>query len=189
MARVLIVYATTEGRARLVADHLAERVRAGGQRVDVIDAAALPPGFLADGYHGALVCASIHYGRHQRAIRDFVRRYRSFLDAVPSAFISVSLSARRPDMERYRQELRRHLDDFHRDTGWRPGLETNVAGALVYSRYGPFKRRLLQLLMWFSGGPTDPSRDYEFTNWENVDRFAESFLGALSTPAARRANE
>lgn len=179
MARLLIVYATTEGRARMVADHLAERARTAGQRVDVVNAAALPAGFLADGYHGALVCASIHYGRHQQAIRDFVRRYRGFLETVPSGFISVSLSARRPDLEAYRRELHRHLDDFHRQTGWQPQLETNVAGALVYSRYGPVKRRLLQALMWFSGGPTDPSRDYEFTNWDEVDRFAEHFLAAL----------
>jgi menaquinone-dependent protoporphyrinogen oxidase len=32
------------------------------------------------------------------------------------------------------------------------------------------------------GGPTDTSRDYEYTDWEAVDRFADAFAAKLQMP-------
>jgi len=32
------------------------------------------------------------------------------------------------------------------------------------------------------GGPTDTSRDHEFTDWTAVDRFAHQFAAALTEP-------
>ena len=30
--------------------------------------------------------------------------------------------------------------------------------------------------MYFSGGPTDLSKSYEFTDWKEVDRFADEII-------------
>jgi menaquinone-dependent protoporphyrinogen oxidase len=34
------------------------------------------------------------------------------------------------------------------------------------------------------GGPTDSSRDYEFTNWDDVTRFAQEFATQMRQAAA-----
>jgi hypothetical protein len=46
------------------------------------------------------------------------------------------------------------------------------AGKLAYSRYGFFKRQLMRYIAWREGAPTDARRDYEFTDWTAVRRFA-----------------
>ena len=56
------------------------------------------------------------------------------------------------------------------------GLTARVAGALVYSRYGWFKARMLRRIVAKNGGDTDMSRDYEYTDWAAIDRFADDVL-------------
>lgn len=34
------------------------------------------------------------------------------------------------------------------------------------------------------GGPTDTSREYEFTDWDAVDRFGQALADGLAAPAA-----
>jgi len=34
------------------------------------------------------------------------------------------------------------------------------------------------------GGPTDTSREFEFTDWDHVDRFAAELADALAEPTA-----
>jgi menaquinone-dependent protoporphyrinogen oxidase len=46
-----------------------------------------------------------------------------------------------------------------------------VAGALAYSKYSFFVKLVMKTIAWKAGGPTDTSRDYEFTDWATLDRF------------------
>jgi menaquinone-dependent protoporphyrinogen oxidase len=46
------------------------------------------------------------------------------------------------------------------------------AGELDYQRYGPFDRYAVRLIMWLNKGPTDLKTKTEFTNWDEVERFA-----------------
>jgi menaquinone-dependent protoporphyrinogen oxidase len=46
-----------------------------------------------------------------------------------------------------------------------------VAGALVYSKYSFFTKLIMKTISRRAGGPTDTSRDYEFTDWVALDRF------------------
>jgi menaquinone-dependent protoporphyrinogen oxidase len=47
-------------------------------------------------------------------------------------------------------------------------------------------RRLIKLISWQAGGPTDTSRDYEFTDWEAVDRFAATLATGLAKAGRAR---
>lgn len=51
----------------------------------------------------------------------------------------------------------------------------SFAGALQYREYNFPTRTLMRLLMRRGGHPTDTSRDYEYTDWVAVDRFADDF--------------
>jgi menaquinone-dependent protoporphyrinogen oxidase len=182
MARILIVYGTTEGQTRKIAQRIAAVAQARGHEARTVDSATLS-GPLSGGEHDAiLVGASLHRGRYQSALEGFVRTNLALLNSLPSAFFGVSLVAASRDPE-HRKEADRLIERFLAETGWRPARTASLAGALPYSRYGVLKRLLMRLIVWREGGDTDSSRDYDYTDWGAVDGFARSFLGEVAEPA------
>jgi menaquinone-dependent protoporphyrinogen oxidase len=124
-----------------------------------------------------MVGASIHYGRHPRLLRTMIRRQRAALAERPGAFFSVSLSAGGPGAKP--AAAQRYLQRFLRETGWQPRQAASFAGALQYSKYGPLKRLVMIAFVGLAGGETDTSRDYEYTDWDSVERFANDFAQLL----------
>ncbi len=179
MAKILIVYGTTEGHTAKIARHIAQLATGRGHAVEVVDGRRAPQGIAPGAFDAVMVGASIHFGAHPRCVRAFVRAHRPLLEQLPSAFFSVSLAARGP-RERQLREARDNVRKFLRQTGWQPGRTAMFAGALCYSRYSPVKRPVMRLFMKLAGGDTDPSRDYEYTDWDAVTRFAEAFLDTLA---------
>ena len=57
-------------------------------------------------------------------------------------------------------------------------LQVLFGGELDYQRYGLFNRYVIRLIMKINGGPTDLNTKVEFTNWDEVNRFAGRY-GAL----------
>ena len=183
--KVLVVYGTTEGQTKKIADALADALASRGALADVRAAGDQPP--APGGYAGVVVAASVHAGQYQRPVRRWVRAHRDTLDAMPAAFVSVCLGVLQHD-EKTRRDLERILDGFVAETGWRPSLVTHVAGALPYTRYGWLKRVIMKRIVGKAGGDTDTSRDYEYTNWADVRRFADDFCQGLEpAPLARSA--
>lgn len=183
MARLLIVYGTTEGHTRKVAERIAGAVRAHGHLADVLDTATDPAPAEPDEYDGVVVAASLHYRRHQPAIVRFVRGSLHALQRLPTALFSVSLSAARHDPA-HRAAARKCVNDFLDETGWRPDRTFLVAGALPYSRYGFLKRQVMRWISRREGGDTDTSRDYEYTDWEALRSDVEDYLqGVVRSPA------
>ena len=68
--------------------------------------------------------------------------------------------------------------------GWHPDRVACFAGRLAYTQYGFVKRLVMQWISRKEGAPTDTSRDYEFTNWGDVDQLAEEVKGFLQRQAA-----
>jgi menaquinone-dependent protoporphyrinogen oxidase len=171
MARVAVVYATTEGQTARIAERVASVLADRGHDPTLVHAAHPPPRFALDEYGGVVVGASVHVGRHQKAVARFVRDHRDALADRPSAFFSVSLTAAAgtPESDATAREL---AADFLADTGWTPDVTAVFAGALRYSEYGLLTRFLMRRIARNYGGGTDTSRDYEYTDWAAVERFA-----------------
>jgi menaquinone-dependent protoporphyrinogen oxidase len=55
-----------------------------------------------------------------------------------------------------------------------------VAGALPYTRYNRLTRWAMKRIVTKAHGDTDTSRDYEYTDWNDVRQFARDFAGALN---------
>ena len=83
------------------------------------------------------------------------------------------------------ENVQQTIERFCQQTDWRPERIKPVAGALLYTKYGVLKRLVMKLIVKQQGGPTDTSRDYDFTDWEALARFAEEFADELV--AAERA--
>jgi menaquinone-dependent protoporphyrinogen oxidase len=177
MSRTLILYATTEGQTARIAERIAQTLRRSGHAAETCPAMGATARLEAAKYDGVIVGASIHYGRHPRYLRSLVRLQRAALEARPSAFFSVSLSGGGPGAKP--KAARRYLEVFLRQTGWHPRQTAAFAGALPFSKYGAFKRLLMVVFVGLGGGDTDASRDYEYTDWEAVERFAEVFAQRL----------
>jgi menaquinone-dependent protoporphyrinogen oxidase len=170
-ATVLVAYATTEGHTRTIAERIADVTTQRGATVTLVDVADPPADLDVASYDAVVVGGSIHAGHHQDALSRFVAAHRDALERAPSAFFSVSLTAASDDAES-RRVVDDYLVEFLNDVAWTPDRTASFAGALKYSEYGVFKRLLMRRIARGFGGDADASRDYEYTDWDAVERFA-----------------
>src|SRR3954447_11264439 len=177
MPKVLILYASTHGHTAKIARRIADAVSEAAVEAEVEDArsaADLDPA----GYSGVIVGASIHGGHHQREVVDWAKRHGDALSRKTTAFFSVRLVAAE-DTDESREATRKFIDDFVDETGWAPGTTTTFAGALQYREFDHFTRTLIRLMMKRGGHPTDTSRDYDYTDWDAVERFGRDFAAEV----------
>jgi menaquinone-dependent protoporphyrinogen oxidase len=175
MSRIMIPYGTCEGHTALIVACIADVIRNEGHEAFpvVIEREDAP---APDGYDAVAVGASVHRGRHQVAVEEYVRKHRAALERLPSAFFSVSLAVADGSAEG-RREADRYVEEFFRQTGWRAGMVGLFAGALLYTRYGFFLRWIMKRIARSRGSTdTDTSRDYVYTDWEAVRSFAREFV-------------
>jgi menaquinone-dependent protoporphyrinogen oxidase len=180
MARVLIVYGTTEGHTAQIADRIANVIRGEGHEVELRESKEVRKQELTGGFDGIIVGGSVHAGAHQSSVVEFAKRNRAILERTPSAFFSVSLTAADPD-EEAAAETQTMLDKFCRETGWQPQRVEAIAGALVYTQYNIFMRHMMKLIQKQQGRTQlDTSQDYDFTDWGAVERFARDFAANIA---------
>jgi menaquinone-dependent protoporphyrinogen oxidase len=187
MKPILVLYATREGQTRKIADHVAESLRAKGLLAEVRNAAEIREPFNVESFGASVIAASVHGGHHEREITTFVQKHREALAQMPSAFLSVSLSeAGAEDLNASAEKraqasaaAQQMLDSFLHETGFRPNIAKPIAGALVYSKYGPIVRLVMKRIAKSMGGPTDVSRDYEYTHWPTLDHYMGEFVASL----------
>lgn len=181
MPKILIVYASTHGHTAKIARRIGAALEHEGATVDLHDVGGEP---APSGYDAVVVGASIHAGHHQRELVGWAARHRGDLAAVPSAFFSVCLTAA-DDTEESRAATRGYIDDFVERTGWTPARTTTFAGALQYREYDFVTRLMMRLLMRHSHHETDASRDYDYTDWDAVERWAHELSTQISRPLER----
>jgi menaquinone-dependent protoporphyrinogen oxidase len=192
MNPVLVLYATREGHTRLVADFAAAVLLQRKIPTRVLCAKDAPGDLRLGDYAAALLAASVHVGKYESELVDFVTRHRSELDALPTAFISVSMAEAAAENAELSPEQRRGaaedvqqtIERFCEQAGWRPQRIKPVAGALLYTRYGVLTRLVMKFISKRAGGPTDTSRDYDFTDWDALARFTAEFAEELAAVAA-----
>ena len=168
-AHVLVAYATSEGQTEKVARRVAEELEAAGHDADLANLADGDPD--ASAYDGVIVGASVHAGGFQRAVTRFAEAEREALSGRPSAFFFLSLTAA-DDAAESREAVAGLGAAMEEETGWHPDEVAAFAGALRYSEYGPIKRFVMKRIAGSYGGGTDTSRDYEYTDWNEVAAFA-----------------
>lgn len=164
--KVLILYGTTEGQTRKVAQYLAEQSAQHGHIVSLYEANDNPPD--VEGFEVVIVCASVHVGRYQSGVAHYVKHHAAKLNAIKTAFVSVSLTAASEDEASW-IDLNHITETFLHYVGWNPSLVEQVAGALRYTQYDFFKKFTLRMIARRAGGSTDTSHDTEYTDWKQVN--------------------
>lgn len=184
--KVLLLYASRHGHTRRVAEFLAGALSKRGWEPELRDVASDPVAPLSE-YAGAILASPLRMGRHAKRLVSFARRHHRALAALPSAFVSVSLTqstveSATADAETRRQayeDLSIALGDFIEATEWHPRDTVRVAGALAYTRYNWFVRWMMKRIAKSQGGSTDTSRDHVYTDWDALERFAILFVDRL----------
>ncbi len=181
--KILIAFATGDGQTGRVAQRMADLISGAGHALVLANLMVGPQPDSGD-FDFTLVAAPVRYGKHHRAALAFCTANREALFARPSAFVSVSLSAAR-SRPGARREVAKALSHFIKTTAWVPTRIFAVAGALLYTRYSPFLRRVMRFFARLADRETDASRDYEYTDWPSVDAFTRELLASLPLPAQK----
>jgi menaquinone-dependent protoporphyrinogen oxidase len=145
-------------------------------------------------HSAAVLTASVHAGKHEREMVNFVKSHRAELETLQTVFLSVTLSQAGAEMPEAAPEARAHsssdvrmmIDRFIADTGWRPKWVKPIAGAIVYSKYNPLVKFIMRRIAKMAGAGTDTSRDYVYTDWKGLDRFLGDFAQQLSASSVSR---
>lgn len=179
--RILLVFGTRYGHTARVAARVATLLDELGYDADVRDVTRNPLDQPLAGIDGVIVAASVIFGRHQSGVEQFVRSHRDELEAVPSAFLSISGSAGSPRPDGA-TSARRQVELFLRRTGWKPRHTLCVGGAIAYTAYPRLMRWMMRAMMAREGGPTDTSRDHDRTDWTQLQDFVAEFTTLLPRP-------
>ncbi len=176
--KVLIVYATTEGQTRKIAQHIAARSRDLSHEVTICDSGAVTRRLDIKEFDAVFIAGSVHQERHQDSIIDFVIAHKEKLQGKTSAFISVSLSA---VLESGHDEAQGYVNRFMTTTNWKPDHILLLGGALRFGEYDYFKQQIVKHIVMKRGDEELSNQDYEFTDWEALDHFVDETLGSVST--------
>ena len=179
--KILIAFATGDGQTGRVVQRIADGFSGSGHTLVLANLLLAQPPPI-ESFDATLVAAPVRFGKHHRAALEFCKTNREALFARPSALVSVSLSAARA-RPGARREVAKALAHFVKVTAWVPTRIFTVAGALLYTKYGWFLRRVMRLFARMADRDTDISRDYDYTDWAAVDAFARELLASLPRAA------
>lgn len=168
MAKVLLLYSTTDGHTVEICMRLRSVIEDAGDSVELANLIDRPTLEGRD-FDKIVIGASIRYGKHQPAVYEFIKNNRGTLESTPAALFSVNLVARKP--EKNTPETNPYLQKFLRQIDWQPKNLAVFAGKVSYPDYSYFDRQMIRLIMWMTKGPTDPTAVIEFTDWDKVDEF------------------
>jgi menaquinone-dependent protoporphyrinogen oxidase len=177
MTSILVTYGTGQGQTAKVAAALTDVLDDEGFDVTtchVMDAADVD----VDEFDAVLVGASINNGEHQPSVRKFVAKHADALAARPSGFFQVSLASVFESGwvgRLFEDGAGEYVENLTAETGWEPDRVGLFAGALKYTQYDRSMRWTFRAAAFVFRLGTDTSRDYEYTDWADVDRFGREF--------------
>ncbi|MBL5932706.1 menaquinone-dependent protoporphyrinogen IX dehydrogenase [Lelliottia amnigena] len=167
--KTLILFSTRDGQTREIASYLASELKEQGIYADVVNLNRAEEIVWQD-YDRVVIGASIRYGHFHPAVDRFVKKHAATLNAMPSAFYSVNLVARKA--EKRTPQTNSYTRKFLLSSPWQPKLCAVFAGALRYPRYRWLDRFMIRLIMKMTGGETDTTKEVVYTDWQQVASFA-----------------
>lgn len=162
-----IIYSSVDGQTLKICNKLKEEFLQNNQKVELISI----NDFNEDvtNYERLIIGASIRYGVHNQKIIDFINTNKKQLDSIKTAFFSVNLVARKSNKSA--PGTNPYVIKFFKTIDWTPNIVEVFAGKLDYKKYSFFDRIMIQFIMWMTKGPTNTSKEIEYTNWDKVKEF------------------
>ena len=168
--KTLILYFTTDGQTKLIAERLAEHITHETELRSLREHANMTDEQLA-AFDQIVIGASVRYGHFNPLVYQFIAQHFAILNQKTTAFYGVNLTARKPN--RQTPESNTYIRKLLQKILWRPTHVEVISGALFYPRYSWFDRTMIRFIMKLTKGETDITREYEYTDWAQVERFAQ----------------
>jgi menaquinone-dependent protoporphyrinogen oxidase len=173
-------YASRDGQSRRIAERIASRLAEAGIAASPTGLTSATPPLSELSKPGPLVLvAAVRYGKHLPEARQLLANYRRLSSPPPLVLLSVNLTARKAGKQSAEGSvyLRKVIGKYQ----LKPVLAQAIAGRLDYPRYSWGDRQAIRFIMMLTGGPTDPTAQVEFTDWDQVDSLARR-IAELCTP-------
>jgi menaquinone-dependent protoporphyrinogen oxidase len=171
--RYLLIYGTTEGQTRKIAEFCSDRLAEAGYQVEIHDSRRRMVHLDISSFDAVILAGSVHQRTHQETLTNFVIAHRAQLQKIPTLLISVSLSIA---FENGEDEAKNYVREFVDYTGFEPNDVALVAGALRFDQYDYYMNQIVEHVVL--DNREDISEDREFTDWnvlgDTVDAFAAS---------------
>ena len=169
MFKFLIIYSTTDGHTKMICERI-KNFLTDGNLVELLSLEDAKKVDLSN-FEKIIIGASIRYGKHSKELYKFINLNKNILDKKKNAFFSVNVVARKP--EKNTVETNPYINKFLNISKWRPNKISVFAGKVDYPSYRFLDKYIIRLIMWFTKGPTDVTKSYEFTNWDEVKKFGK----------------
>jgi len=175
MTAILIAFASREGQTRRICQHIAQRIEAQGNEAHLVDLTAGAPEPPIPEHSGVIIAGSVHRGRVDQALSSYLMRNAPALGQLPSAFLSVSLSAASVN-----RDARAAIDEITQqvlyEVGWHPDETRHLAGAVDPAALNLLERCAVHAVTHHHGIDMERDGRTELTDWTVVDGFVSDFL-------------
>ncbi len=169
MSETLIIYSSKDGHTKTICLKILNLLKNPNLvKIIPLDQAET---FDLSKYEKIIIGASIRYGKHNKKVSEFVKKNINLLKLKKTAFFSVNVVARKPDKNSF--DTNPYVIKFLRDTNWKPNKVEVFAGKVDYPNYNFINKNVIRFIMMMTKGPTDTKSSFEFTNWDNVEKFAK----------------
>ena len=175
MKSILVLYMSRGGHTARIARRICEGVVAAGGRAEMMDInEAVHEGVDGGRYDVIALGAPVLYGTYDKSVFAFIGQHRASLESRPSSFFNVSVVARTP--EKATIEGNRYMQKFLQLSPWRPRDLKVIAGKVDYPSWAWYERLMIQLIMKYTHGPTDPRAVIDYTDWDDVRAYGKHLL-------------
>jgi menaquinone-dependent protoporphyrinogen oxidase len=172
---VLVLYRSRRGHTARIARHICSAISETGGRAEMMDVVeAVNEGVDLDAYDVVALGAPVYYGTYDDVVYTFIEDHLEALRARPHSFFNVSVTARTP--EKATVEGNRYMQKFLESSDWTPHDLKVIAGKVDYPSWGPLDTLAIQMIMKFTGGPTDRSTVIDYTDWDDVAAYGRHLL-------------
>ena len=165
----LIIFSTTDGHTKKICEKIMNSLN-NEKLIKIVSLDEATKLDLSE-FQRIIIGASIRYGKHSKELYKFIELNKKILDQNPNAFFSVNVVARK--FEKNTPETNPYIKKFLKVSKWQPKKLGVFAGKVDYPNYNFFDKYIIKLIMFITGGPTDTSQSYEFTDWSKVENFAK----------------
>ncbi len=167
----ILIYSSTDGQTRKICEAIKNYSK--NKNNFKIVAIENYKKIILDDYKQIIIGASIRYGKYNSNIYKLIKENKKILESKKNAFFSVNVVARKPNKNT--PETNPYIKKFLNKTKWMPMKLGVFAGKVDYPSYNIINKLVIKFIMMITKGPTDTSKSYEFTNWEEVKKFTKDF--------------
>lgn len=168
---VLLAYSTTDGHTKTIVQYIQHQLQQQGINCSVKQATEVHATDIA-AHRVFVLGASVRYGKHQKSVYRLVQQHIAALQSKPNVFFSVNVVARKAGKNTAQGNP--YVRRFLQKITWQPQHVAVLAGKIDYPRYRWFDKHIIRFIMHLTGGPTDTSACFDFTNWHAINQLTHT---------------